>query len=258
MPRYAWTVAVAASAALALPFGRSWAGDVELPRPLGVGVTVHAQRQNYDLSSITLDPENLTDLLPADLPVDNEITEVNIKVDCWLLPFANLFGLVGDVQGQTSVAIEDTLTQQLLGTSAIEVDIDGTVYGGGMTLALGHGSMFASLTSVLTGTKLSESSSSVSTVILTPKGGAVLRDLVFGQDLTFWLGAMYQDTDESHSGSYTFEGLGEIGYQVELEDSHRWNYLAGLSTGIGSHLQLDLEGGFGRRIHAMGALGYRF
>ena len=238
-----------------LPFGRSWVGDIELPNPIGLGVTFHHQNQNYNLSSIEVSiPGNI----PDDMLVDNNITEMNIKLDCWLFPFANFFGILGDVQGETVVSIEDSLTQILLGTNSINVDISGMVYGGGLTVAVGNENIFAMVTSVLTGTRLEESESSISTTVLSPKGGANLDNVIFGQDITFWVGAMYQNTDESHSGTFVFEGLGDVEYEVELEDKYPWNYVAGLSTNFGRHLQLDIEGGFGHRNHTMGALSYRF
>lgn len=238
-----------------LPFGRSWAGDVELPEPIGFGLTWHHQDQNYDLESIEV---SIPGEIPGGMQVENRITELNLKLDFWVFPFANVFGILGDVQGETIVAIEDTLTQILLGTSSINVDIDGLVYGGGLTLAIGNERLFASVTSVLTGTRLEESQSSISTTVLAPKGGAMLDNVILGQDMTFWVGAMYQRTDERHSGTFIFEGLGEVDYHVELSDRYPWNYVAGLSTDFGKHVQLDLEGGFGHRNHAMGALGYRF
>jgi hypothetical protein len=94
--------------------------DDRHPLPVGVGVNYYTQSQGYDLSSLRVN------VLPGDLAVlegigiDNDVSEVNIKLDYWLLPFLNVFGILGHVDGETDVD-----TDLIPGLS---VEYDGVVY----------------------------------------------------------------------------------------------------------------------------------
>jgi hypothetical protein len=49
-----------------------------------------------------------------------------------------------------------------------------------------------------------------------------------------------------------------VTYDVEMEEEEPWNYTAGLRAELGKHWELELEGGFGERKHALVSVGYRF
>ena len=88
-----------------LPFGRSMAGDRDLPRPLGIGLTLYSQSQEFAVDSLFFDVPNITIDPNTDLAIDNKITEYNLKIDFWLLPFLNIFGIFGEIEGKTKVVI---------------------------------------------------------------------------------------------------------------------------------------------------------
>ena len=230
------------------PLAKSIVDEAALPRPLGIGINYHGQDQGYDLKSLEF---SIQMPVPDDVTVENEVHEYNLKVDLWVLPFLNVFGLIGSVDSETEVDLGETMGQ-------INIESSGTVYGGGGTLAMGVNRFFGSVTGTYTGTSLEESSSSMTTLVLTPKLGVTFDDVLFTNSVSVWGGAMYQKTDESHQGNIEIEGMGPVDYDVELEADAPWNYLAGLSTGIMDHWNLEFEGGFGDRTHATGQLVYRF
>jgi hypothetical protein len=228
------------------PLCRSMAGDRELPNPYGVGITYHHQKQDYDLVDLMVNLPGI-DLAQASaaVTVDNTTDETNLKLDLWLLPFMNVFGIIGHVEGQTEV----TLPQPL---GSLDVDYDGLVYGGGLTLAGGYEKFFGSITAIFTNTDLDISTSSVEAFILTPRIGYCLG---FGE---VWIGSMYQHTQEEHSGTVSVPMIGTVNFDVELEEKDPWNYLAGVRFNLGKNWDLEIEGGVGERQHVTASLTYRF
>ncbi len=250
-----------------LPFFRDMAGDRDMPLPFGVGVTYFQQSQAYNLKSFSLDntayglmaaagidPAATFGILEAMPPeIENDIEAFNLKVDAWILPFMNAFLILGTLDGETSVKFPAPL-QPVLGPS-LDFDLAGTVYGGGILLAYGTEHFFGSLNSVLTETGLDISDSSITTVIVSPRIGGCIGPV------TAWVGAMYQDVEETHKGDISIPILGpqQFGYEAEMNEDSEWNTLVGLGIALlDKRLTLEVEVGFGDRDHTSIGIGGRF
>jgi hypothetical protein len=233
-----------------LPFGKALAGDAALPLPYGLTVTLHKQDQDYRLKSLDVNIPLLDAALLGNLSVKNETGEANLKLDVWLLPFLNVFGLVGRIDGETEVAVPPVIAD-------LTIDYEGIVYGAGLTVAGGIGRYFASFTALYTDTSLRESDSAVTAWVLSPRVG---RTFTTRRDraLTCWLGAMYQRADERHAGTIELPGFGPVRYDVVLEDDDPWNVTLGAATDIHEQLSIELEVGAGGRSQATGSLVWRF
>ncbi|MDP2899034.1 MAG: hypothetical protein Q8Q12_21060 [bacterium] len=227
------------------PLGRSWAGDRELPRPFGIGLDLYHQTQDYELRNLRLDLPMIDLSQVSRVEIENATSEESFKADVWLLPFLNVFGIIGNVDGETTVNPGPPLSE-------LRVDYDGVVYGGGATLAGGIGRFFGSVSYILTKTDLDTATSSVDAWILNPRIG------VRANAAEIWVGAMYQEAEEHHRGRIAVPFFGDVAYDVELEQKEPWNYLVGAGTNIADHWRLELEAGFGNRKHALFVLGYRF
>ena len=243
-------VALCAEDVRLLPFGKSLAGAHELPLPFGVSVTLHKQDQDYKLRSLTVNLPLVDNSLLQNLAVKNSTGEANLKLDVWVLPFLNVFGLVGRIEGETKVAVQPVI-------SDLTIDYEGIVYGAGVTAAGGVGRYFASLTAIYTDTSLDATDSSVTAWVLAPRVGGTFATRR-GQALTCWIGAMYQQADEQHEGAIGLPGFGDVQYAVELEDKDPWNATLGASTVIHDRLSLELEVGAGGRTQTTGSLTWRF
>ncbi len=231
------------------PFCKSMAGDRKLPRPWGFGMTLHQQDQDYSLGRLDVDiPVDLA--LAQDVDVENTVGEANLKVDLWLLPFLNVFGLLGRIEGETTVNLTPFF-------SDLSIEYDGVVYGAGVTCAGGVGRYFGSLTAAYTDTSLDTRDSSVEAWVISPKVGMTAHARG-GHPIVFWVGAMYQDADEEHEGQITVPVFGQVRYDVLLEEKAPWNYLVGLSTAVGECVSIELEGGVGDRTQLTGSVGWRF
>lgn len=136
---------------------------------------------------------------------------------------------------------------------ALPVNYDGTVYGGGLTLAYGGERFFGSLTATWTDTSLSgDFESSVSSFTAQPRLGLVMNQT------SFWVGGMYLDTDEKHAGVIELPFLGTVPFGVELESAEKWNYVLGIGHTFSPKATVSLELGLGKRDHTLFNFTYRF
>jgi long-subunit fatty acid transport protein len=140
-----------------------------------------------------------------------------------------------------------------LGT--LPVSFNGTVWGGGFTLAYGTERWFTSVTTVFTSTSTSgDLDSKVNSTAVQPRIG-LLRN-----GWRFWVGGMYLDTDETHKGIFDLglPGLEAVPFKVELETKDNWNYAVGAGYAFNKKLDLSLEAGFGDRTDSLFNINYRF
>ena len=236
----------------ALPWGKSWARGRELPRPVGIGIDVFAMDQEYDVVELQFTAPGVSVPSVTGLDVENAVSEINLKVDAWLLPFLNVFALVGELEGKTVVDLEGSNISALLPFDTFRFDYDGTVYGGGVTLAGGGERYFGSLTASYTETDLGgDFDSAVEAFVLMPKIG------LQGDKGAFWIGAFILDTSETHSGKIPVPFLGQVDFDLELKERDSTNFLVGGSV-TWDHLTLTLEGGFSKRSTLLMSFGYRF
>lgn len=66
---------------------------------------------------------------------------VNYRLDTYILPFLNVYGMVSQVQGTTSIGIGSNTD----GSFGSTINFDAIAYGGGFTLAYGYKGWFSSL-----------------------------------------------------------------------------------------------------------------
>lgn len=241
-------------AAALIVSGNSLAASArDLPAPTGGSLTYFHQEQDYSVKSLTLGSANpfisqaVNGLLAQSpkITVENELDEFHAKLDYWALPFLNVFGLVGYVDGETSIDTGGLLPD-------FDVDYDGIVYGAGLTAIAAKDSIFGLVTLIYTETDLDTSDSSIETVVVNPQIGCT------SDSGTYWIGAMYQDVEEAHMGTFNVPQLGPLQYDVVLEEDEPWNYQVGARFDLGNTVTLDLEVGFGDREHALASLAYRF
>ncbi len=237
----------------ALPFGRSWAGDADLPRPVGIGIDIFSMDQAYQISSLQFTAPGFNQTIEG-LEVDNNITEINVKLDAWLLPFMNVFVIAGDLEGTTAVDLRGAgPALQALPFETIHLDYGGMVYGAGMTLAAGGRRMFGAVTITLSKTDLGgDFESDVEALVIMPKIG------IQGHQGSFWVGGLFLDTDENHRGTMAVPPLGDVEFEIHLTEKDSFNYLLGASLNLSEHWTLTMEGGFGKRTTTLINLDYRF
>ena len=242
------------SADSTLPFMKDFVGDAELPRPWGISVDFYTMEQNYNIKDLQFSLPGISLSDPSQIDVTNDVVHFDIQADVWLLPFLNVFGIVGKVNTDTLVDLSTVKVTGLpfsLGT--LPVSFDGTVYGGGFTLAYGNETWFASATTTFTHTNTNgDLDSAVDSFSFQPRLG-LLRD-----QWRFWAGTMYLDVDEKHSGTFQLPGLGGVPFAVKLATKDNWNFSTGVGYVFSDRPNLSFELGFGSRRHTLFNFNVRF
>jgi hypothetical protein len=256
-----------------LPLGKSLAAGVELPLSLGVSANVFFMEQDMAAQSISLDipplalPTGLVELPPG-LPatadkLESRATSTTAKLDAWLLPFLNVYGVAGYVDGETvasgfSVNGLPPAMASLL-PSSFSIAYSGPIYGAGITLAAGYNHYFALLDANYTESDLDIGESTIEAFVVSPRIG--ITGNLGGLEGSLYVGAMYQDIDENQNGTVNFPVMGQavpVGYRVISEAENKWNYLVGANLKASESWNYGIEVGFSDRTHAMATLNYRF
>ena len=238
-------------------FMKDMLGEHEFFDPWGVGVDVFTMEQDYGIKSLEFQLEGIPSIDPEVVDVENDLSHVDIKLDAWVTPFLNVFALLGRMEADTYVDLGGvTLPPELpfsLGT--LEVNYKGTVYGGGFNLFYGTDRWFAALNNTWTDTSLSgDFNSSVSSFTMQPRIGLIRGNW------TWYVGAMYLDTEESHSGEIDLgiPGAPTIPFAVKLDTLEQWNYAVGMGYVFSPKAHLAFELGLGDRQHTLFNFTFRF
>ena len=206
--------------------------------------------------------------LPPGLPaesakLESRVTTTTAKIDAWVLPFLNVYGVAGYVDGETTASgfsvggLPPELASLLPNSFAIAYS--GSTYGVGGTLAAGYNQFFASLDANYTESDLDIGDSTIEAFVISPRIG-ITGDL---GDLSgaLYVGAMYQDVDEQQNGTVKFPIMGmavPVGYDVISAAKEEWNYLVGANLKASESWNYGIEVGFSDRTHVMATLNYRF
>ena len=267
------TSAKAGSLSDSLPLGKSLAAGHELPLPLGISANVFFMEQDMEAQSIAVDipplplptgPLQLPPGLPAEsAKLESRVTTTTAKIDAWLLPFLNVYGVAGYVDGETTASgfsvggLPPELASLLPNSFAIAYS--GSTYGVGGTLAAGYNQFFASLDANYTESDLDIGDSTIEAFVISPRVG-ITGDLG-GLNGALYVGAMYQDVDEQQNGTVKFPIMGTsvpVGYDVISAAKEEWNYLVGANLKASESWNYGIEVGFSDRTHVMATLNYRF
>ena len=267
------TSAQAGSLSDSLPLGKSLAAGHELPLPLGISANVFFMEQDMEAQSIAVDipplplptgPLQLPPGLPAEsAKLESRVTTTTAKIDAWVLPFLNVYGVAGYVDGETTASgfsvggLPPELASLLPNSFAIAYS--GSTYGVGGTLAAGYNQFFASLDANYTESDLDIGDSTIEAFVISPRIG-ITGDLG-GLSGALYVGAMYQDVDEQQNGTVKFPIAGvsvPVGYDVISAAKEEWNYLVGANLKASESWNYGIEVGFSDRTHVMATLNYRF
>lgn len=237
-----------------LPFLKDKVGDRELPRPWGISFDFYTMDQDYNIKDLEFALPGVSLGDPSKIKVSNEVQHFDIQGDVWLLPFLNVFGIIGRADIDTFVDFSQADIEGLpIDLGKLPVSFNGTVYGGGFTLAYGSENWFTSVTTTWTTTNTSgDLKSSVDSTSVQPRIG-LLRS-----NWRFWAGGMYLKTDEKHKGVFPLPLVGDVPFEIELESKDKWNYALGTGYVFNDRVNLSLELGFGNRTHTLFNFNVRF
>ncbi|MFP5597121.1 hypothetical protein [Kluyvera sp. 142486] len=264
----------------------------ELPLPFGVNINYMNIRQNIDVDSInfnglSLKGHSLDNAFKINVGNTRERSKTEtVKLDAWLLPFMNVYGLVGYTDGhsvsQIGVGIKGPRKYRYPGNLqnlAFQLDFKGTTYGVGTTLVGGVGNWFTAFDANYTQTRFDILDGSIDAFTISPRIGYRFNTpgidtlhLPSGK-LNLWVGTMYQDVQQEFKGSLSDLTMpsaalqemvnaanrdGKGRFDVKQHLSSPWNVLVGAQYELTRNFNVTTEIGFADRNSFFVAGEYRF
>lgn len=249
----------------------------ELPEPFGINANYMNIRQNISVDSI-----NFSGLSMGFIPINPNMFKIQVgktreksktetaRFDAWILPFMNIYGLVGHTKGTSlskiNVAVLNTSPSSLQGLD-FKLDFKGTTYGAGTTLVGGYHDWFALMDLNYTRTNFNILDGSISAYTFSPRIGYRFTipeiDVLHmaPSKLNVWVGSMYQDIQQEFKGKLSdlnmpsqLQGMlnlvnkkDEGRFRVKQRLQSPWNVLVGAQYEITRNFNVATEVGFAER-----------
>ncbi len=196
---------------------------------------------------------------------------ITLKADVWVLPFLNFYAIGGKLTGYSETTISQVKLFPNLPGDGIPVnepfrlDLDGYTYGVGTVIAGGYKSVFALVDASYTKTQLTVITGEIDSIVISPRVG---YDFSRNSDIPLraWIGAQYQDIEQTLTGNVKDLPLGGIAgsipdsatFTVKQTLANKWNTLVGAQYEFTPNWVLISEFGFGQRKSAFVTLDARF
>jgi len=249
----------------------------DLPLPFGAGINLVYMDQGLDIRNLKIGFGN----------ANQEVNRVSFsnasakdkaataRLDLWLLPFANIYGIIGYIDGKTELDVNlPGITVDVPGfgqvpildpaTLNFDIDYNGTTYGGGITLAGGYKNFFGSLDANYTYTDINLVDADIKTLTISPRLGVLVDPSRIKGSFAFWIGAMYMDYKQTITDSVNLNQLDsglpsvELDFEIDVKNEEHWNFLMGGQWEITKRWQITAEGGVGNRRQIVLGSSFRF
>lgn len=249
----------------------------DLPLPFGVGTNLVLMDQGIDVRNLKIgvDAPNL-DLSGLSFSNTRAHDRTNTaRLDMWLLPLVNIYGIFGYINGEAELKVNvPALSIDIPGIGNIpisdaqshklNIDYNGTTYGGGVTLAGGYKNFFGSLDANYTHSNIDVANAKIDTYTISPRLGVMYDPAAVDGSFAFWVGAMYMDYKQTVTDSIDLTTLSpllpavELDFEIDIKNKHPWNFLFGGQWEVTKRWQIMAEGGIGDRKQLIAGLFFRF
>lgn len=228
----------------------------ELPLPFGLGLILTGiDDRQIDVSDVRIgfegNAQSVSDY--AVLGSSSNVFNSNLRFDTWILPFLNVYALVGYVHNESATRLHVQVPGLLPGADDIVVDkaidtsLDGYVGGLGMTLAAGYKSLFVVADYNYSRADLGFDDN------FTAKIGSIRagwQGKLKGRGLQVWLGAGNWDTAATAKGHMDLDDGRRVVFEADQHPHTEWMYELGSNYMLDKHWQLfadfaaDFNGGY--------------
>jgi len=258
----------------------------DLPLPYGIGFTYANVDQLQLLDELQVGI-NGSEIIPFDfVSFENARSfsdSYSLKADAWVLPFMNVYVMLGKVRGHADLDIDldgngmlehldisceglppsplcPLLEDKTFTLPLFKADFDGTTYGVGATLAAGWKGWFVALPFNLTYADISGSETDGINYTVTPRFGKTLN-LGRNGNLSLFAGGNYLKSDLTIDGTFeTPDGLLSFDYIIDQKNKDKWNALLGFNWDVNRRLSWSAEynGFIGSRDAFITSINWRF
>ena len=228
----------------------------ELPEPFGAGLVFTALgNRAIDVTDVRVGLQNPPTSVSefVDLGSSSDVFNVNAKFDAFVLPFLNVYALVGYVKNHSSthalitVPAPGPLPGNIQYEKDVETDLEGVVGGIGFALATGYRNFFFVLDTTFIQSDLGFDDRFKATIATVRAG---YRGRIGELPLQMWLGAGSWDTAATAKGTVELDNGQTLTFEADQEPHTKWMYDLGSNLEISKKLQLvldvgaDFDGGF--------------
>jgi hypothetical protein len=228
----------------------------ELPEPFGLGLVVTGLgNRKIDVTDVRVGlqnpPSSVSDFVA--LGSSSDVFNANLKFDAFVLPFLDVYALVGYVNNHSSthaiitVPAPGPVPGNLTFEKDIETHLEGMVGGVGFALATGFKNFFFVLDTTYIQSDMGFDDKFKATIATVRAG---YRGRINTLPLQMWLGAGSWDTAATAKG-HTDLGNGQtFTFEADQKPHTKWMYDLGSNLEISKKLQLvldvgaDFDGGF--------------
>jgi hypothetical protein len=246
-----------------------------LPRAFGLMPGFYHGRRHISVSDSQVTIKRMT--FPADRLTDIKVKsrELNwsLRLDAWLFPFLNIYGLIGYTREDAYAGISLTPLNQLrrlVGKRPrdlldLHMELTGATYGAGFTLVGGYKNFFATYDSNYTISALrgdlpfdNTLSPDVKALLNSIRVG--LRSRIAGCNVATWIGGTYWDTTNTIKGTPRVPIIGKVRFRVREKTSNPWSAHVGTNVEMSESFQLvlDIGSNFSGLFAVAPTLMYRF
>ena len=238
-----------------------------LPRPFGISLGYMHQDQPFDVGDIFVNGFDVkTPGIAVVDEVQNEESTVTLRFDAWILPFWNVYGILGRTDGEANGSLKLSLEPVfpiLCGLPGNNCNVDetfrlsyrGDVTGYGTTIAGGYKDFFGMVDYNRTTADLDISRTDAEATVISSRIG--WNGKLGGFTGVLWVGVMYQDIAQYLDLEVDIgDSLLEVTIQQETQAAY--NYTVGGQWDINRSFAILAEFGFGQRKSQMLNLTYRF
>jgi hypothetical protein len=239
----------------------------DLPLPYGIGLTYADVGQDQLLTNLQVGI-NDREIIPFEFVsfanARSLSNSYSIKADAWLLPFMNVFVMLGKLDGHAPLDIEldgngilehldisctgfppnplcGLLEDKTLYLPHIKPTFEGKTYGLGATLAAGWKGWFVAVPLNVTYADMKGSQTDGFSYTATPRAGKVFN-LGRKGNLSLFAGGNYLNSDLTIDGTAeTPDGLLRFDYIIDQENKDKWNALVGFNWDINKRFSWSAE-----------------
>jgi hypothetical protein len=244
----------------------------DLPLPFGAGVNFTLMNQGLDIQELRVGVGSES-TEPSGISFSDARARdkaATMRLDAWLLPFVNVYGLFGYINGNAQLDVN--IPGLSIGpvpvipefTLPVDEDYEGTTFGGGITLAGGYKSFFGSVDANYTHSEIDVVDGEIKTLTISPRLGLLFDPSYIPGSFAIWIGAMYMRYKQEISDSINLADIDprlpavDLKYDLDLENEEPWNFLFGGQWEITKRWQIMVEGGIGERKQLITGVFFRF
>ncbi len=220
---------------------------IELPLPFGASLVYYHLERAIAITDVRIGlngnpPASVSQF--AQFASSSRVDNLNVKVDAWLLPFLNVYGLFGWFHNESTTNVRVSFTgplgRPIERTESIPTTIDGSVTGLGMTLAGGYGPFFLVVDVSAFASDLGFSDKLRGSIASARSGYA---GRVGRMPLNAWVSATYWDTRVTVKDELSDPEAGTLTFEADQGPRYPWTFGLGGNLRVHPHFEVFTEAG---------------